>query len=192
MKIIGFGHQKRVGKDTATKFAMSFARQYRPDLKINVLSFGDMLKEIAYCMYKWGGLEQSSYYENHSNEIEEVIPAIGKSPRQIWDIVGMMGRQISDKTWVELALEGIGSDLLICKDIRSPVEFALIKETGTTIKITRDNAPIGGPVDFLLKDVPWGLVVENNGTLRDLNLRIKEIIKEKIDLWFPMENLNAR
>lgn len=185
MKLIGLGHRKRVGKDEATRFALSFARTYRPDLRISILSFGDQVKEVSYSMYSWGGLEHGYHYENHPDEIEEMLPAIGKSPRQIWDTVGLMGREICEKTWVELALVGVDSDLLICKDVRGEHEFGLIKKVGgLSVRVNRIAAPRGGPVDDILADAPWDVDLDNNGTLRDLNVAVKDLTKKCIDEWF--------
>lgn len=185
MKIIGFGHRKRTGKDTATRFAMSFARIYRPDLKIAVLSFGDRIKEICYAMYSWGGLQKSSFYENHPDSIEEILAPIGKTPRQIWDTVGLTGRLICDKTWTEMALESVDADLLIAKDVRGLSEFDLIKRCGITVRVNRPGAPRGGPVDEILQDAAWDVELANDAGLRELNGKIKELVGERIDLWFP-------
>lgn len=186
MKIIGFGHRKRVGKDRATQFAMNFARMYRTDINTQILSFGNIIKHYAHSMYGWGGLQDAAYYENHGSEIEVILPAIGKSPRQIWDKIGLMGREINDKTWVQLALENLEADLLICKDVRGWSEFNLIREVGgLTIKLTRAEAPLGGEVDSILDSAKWDLTFDNDKDLRSLNLFVQQIVGEKIDLWFP-------
>lgn len=185
MKILGFGHQKRVGKDEATRYAVAHARQLRPDLRIAVLSFGSVIKEVSKHLYNWGGLMDAPYYENHPSEIEEILPAIGKSPRQIWDTIGLAGRDISDRTWVELAMQDVDAHLLVCKDVRGPAEFDLIKMNhGLLVKIVRPGAPQGGPVDRLLGDRLWDHVITNDGTLRTLNLIVKDLVKDCLEKWF--------
>lgn len=187
MKILGFGHRKRVGKDTATNFAIGFARQYRPDLNIQVLSFGNIIKFYCYHMYSWGGLEEADYYENHPSEIEVVLPSIGKSPRQIWDHVGLMARSLCDRTWVELALKGVDADILICKDVRGRTEFELIQQCGgLSVRIIRPDMPLGSAVDDILESASWDRVILNKGSLGDFCTQVKLLTRECIDTWFPI------
>lgn len=185
MKIIGFGHRKRVGKDTAVKYAMAYMRQTYPKIKCHILSFGDQIKNVAHLMYKSGGLEQGIYYENNPNEIEEVIPAIGRSPRQIWDEIGLMGRGIWPRTWVELAINSVPeADILFCKDVRGPTEIELIDSyRGWAFRIDREDVSKGGKVDELLADHKWDGIICNNGTHKELNTKIKDLCEKAVKIW---------
>lgn len=185
MRIIGFGHRKRVGKDSAVKFALSYMRQARPDLKCHILSFGNAIRKISHSMYFWGGLETSVFYENNPHLIENELPLIGRSPRQIWDEVGLMGRGICPKTWVELALkEAQIADILFCKDVRAHTEIDLIDEyNGVAIRIDKLDAPKGGNVDELLSDHKWDRVIDNNGSLKEFNTKIRELCQQLIKQW---------
>lgn len=177
MIIIGFGHKKRVGKDQAVKFAMSFARQHYPKLNVQVFSFGDMIKEVAYTMFKWGGLEPGIYYENNPQLIEKILPPIGRSPRQIWDMIGLMGREICPVIWPQAAISSLTQepDVLLCKDVRFPTEIKLIKEfQGYVFKLNRPGVEPGGQVDLALDSYDgWSGIIENDKGLKSLNGKIK-------------------
>lgn len=180
MKIIGFGHRKRVGKDVAATLVLSDLKINYRHLKSARLSFGDQLKDIAYQMFKWGGLESSIYYHNNSKEIEQILPALGKSPRQIWDEIGLYGRMIHPQAWVEMAAASADGDILISPDVRFPSEIDLIRRFGgLVIKIERDSAPlVHSPVDEALADFNgWDAIISNNGSMREFNASIRNLIK---------------
>ncbi len=192
MLIIGFGHKKRVGKDESVKFAMAFCRQYYPHLRCEVMSFGDQLKNIAHQMYRWGGLETSIYYENNPHKIEEILPPIGKSPRDIWDDMGTLGRVIHPKTWVQMAAANApDADVFFSKDVRFPTEIDLIDMFhGAKVRIDRKSAPKGGKVDEALDQYTgWDHVIENNGTLRQLNLQIKTLVARTLNKTQVMDKM---
>src|SRR5690606_30036924 len=126
MKIIAFGHKKRVGKDTAAKFLMAAFRAKQ--INCQRLSFGDQIKSIAHRMFGHLGLEDAPYYFNHPESIEQILPAIGKSPRQIWDDLGVMGRKIWPYTWSSLALKDMDCDIAICSDFRTKEDYQALSQ----------------------------------------------------------------
>lgn len=183
MIIIGFGHKKRVGKDTAVNFAMAFARQYFPSVQVGLLSFGNELKDIAYRMFKWAGLQEGMHYENNPREIDEILPPCGKSARQIWDDIGLFGRSIHPKVWVQMGIESAPeADVLFCKDVRFPTEIELIDDfKGFKYRVDR-KVPVGGAVDKALDDYKdWTRIIENNGSLREFNTTIKTIVANHLN-----------
>jgi hypothetical protein len=137
-------------------------------------------------MYSWGGLQRAIHYENNPSEIEEVLPMIGKSPRQIWDTVGLMGRDISEKTWVELAMAHCDSDLLVCKDVRGLNELDMIRKCGgLAVRVDREGVPRGSAVDDILADADWDIVLDNDGTQHELNIKVKLLLNHFLPIWFP-------
>lgn len=192
MRIIAFGHKKRVGKDTAVRFALSFARQYYPQLQCKRLSFGDQIKELAYRMFRWGGLQDAVYYTNHEHEIEEILPAIGKSPRQIWDEIGHFGASLCPSVWPEMALERIDGDVLFTSDLRRPIEANYAKKfNGACYRIDRDDAPKSNhQVDHYLDDFDgWDGIISNNESLKEFNQKIKKLIVEELNWGLEQDYL---
>ena len=189
MRIIGFGHRKRVGKDTAAKFALSMLRIDHGKLKTGRLSFGDQLKDLSHRAFAWGGLETATYYHNHPEEIEVILPAIGKSPRQIWDEMGLTGRNIHPNIWVNMAAHCADGDLLISPDVRFPTEIDLIRKFGgLVIRVDRPDAiKVNTAVDTALADFDeWDFVINNNGTLRELNQKVLAIVRHYVEQNFDV------
>lgn len=189
MTIISFGHKKRRGKDTAVNCAMAFARQYYPSLQFGILSFGDQIKKVSYDMFHWAGLELGMYYENNPKEIDELLAPINLSPRQIWDNIGLMGREIEPRVWVQMAIaHAPEADVLFCKDLRFPTEVDLIREfKGKIYRIDR-SIPDGGKVDQALNFyTEWDGIIDNNGSIKDLNKKIKQIVGNQLNLLVPDE-----
>ena len=178
MIIIGFGYKKRVGKDTACKFLMSELRQKGVD--IQRCSFADEIKTISYHKYKWGGLQDRLYYEDNEAKIEEILPPIGKTPRQIWDHEGFSAHEFCEKTWCELTFAKMEGDVIIIPSVRRLVEIDYIKKYtgGKVIRIDRDVAPKSEhPVDHMLDSFTgWDEVIQNNGDLKDFYQTIKKLI----------------
>jgi hypothetical protein len=187
MRIIGFGHRKRVGKDSAARFTMNLLRQDFKDLKSERLSFGDQLKDISYRMFAWGGLECATYYHNHPQLIEVVLPTIGKSPRQIWDEMGLTGRNIHPKVWVEMAANCADGDICVSPDLRFPTEIELIRKFGgMAIRIDRPDAPmVHTPVDEALESyIGWDAIIKNTGTMREFHQQVMAVVRPYLEKEF--------
>ena len=182
MKIVAFGYKKGVGKDTCGKFLQTFLKLEAPDLKIKQISFAAKLKDISYQLYSWVGLKRGIYYESHRDKKEVVLPQLGLSPRQIWIEVGNKMREVYPNTWIDYALHGVKANILVITDLRFCNEaHAILKADGTIIKIIRDGIPQGtdpAEVDLdILPDGHWNYIIENDGTLHDLNTKIEKIAK---------------
>lgn len=178
MKVIGFGHRQRVGKDLACKILFAHIKDKYPHIKTCRCSFGDQIKEIAYQMYKWGGLQPGIYYENHPDEKDQFIPAIGRSPRGIWIELGFAGQQICDKTWPEMAFADADGDLLLVSDLRRPIETEYVHQfNGICVRIDRPSAKISDDkIDIQLKDhTGWDHIVVNDGTIRNFGDKIRSL-----------------
>lgn len=133
MKIIAFGHRKRVGKDTCAKFAMSEIKIRYPKVRIKKVGFADKVKDIAHQLYGWAGLKGADYYEQHEEEREIVLPAIGKTPRQVWIGVGNGIRSAVgyDGTWFDYVINTYKDlDYLIISDLRFVGEAEAIRKVG--------------------------------------------------------------
>src|SRR4051812_27784791 len=112
MIIVGFGPFHRTGKDTIVKFALAYMKMTYPHLKCHRFSLGDKIRDLAYQMYSWAGVEDCTYYLNHPEKKDEVLPTIGKTPRKVCVELGEAIYRIHPRTLFELAIKDIDSDIL--------------------------------------------------------------------------------
>ncbi len=173
---IGLGHRKRTGKDT---FASMLAGELRINrgMRVAVKSFARPLKVQAAAIYGWAGLAGPEVYEAKATEYlrEVTLPAIGKTPREIWIEFGMKMREIYPDTWLDILLKdenNIDYDVIIIPDTRFFNECeGILFQNGLLYRVVNDriehsddradNALVG------FEDV-WTGDINNNGTLKDL------------------------
>jgi hypothetical protein len=180
MKIVSFGHRKRVGKDTCSKFLDSFLRVERPGLIIKKVSFASKLKDVSYQLFGWAGLRPGIFYESEAGAKikEEILPKIGKSPRQIWIEVGNKMREIYSEVWIEHALEHPTADCIIISDLRFINEAQkILSLDGFLYRIDRPGQEQGNdPAEVSLESwKEWTGIIKNDGTLSDLHKKIEVI-----------------
>lgn len=175
MKILAFGHQKRVGKDTAAKFVMTHLRSTNRVRHAQKKGFADKLKQICYDLYSWAGLMPGPWYEENGNAHlkEVVLPKLGKSPRQIWIAFGNEVKNAAyPDTWIDYLLHNSNCDFLIISDMRFPNEADKIRALGgKVIKITKPDVPHTSDAadDPLLSYTNWdGHIVNIQGELGKL------------------------
>ena len=169
MQIIGFGHRRRVGKDTAAKFLITFLRQEGKYNHIMKAGFADKLKSQCCELYRWAGLMPGDWYEEPGNEHmkDTILPAIGKSPRQIWIEYGQFVRQIYPGTWTHFLFNRNGVDLLVVKDVRKVDEAEGILEAGGfCVRVDRPDVPISDDVVDTALDGwdHWTYQIQNDGS----------------------------
>jgi len=180
MIIIGFGHRKRVGKDTACKFLMSHLRMNTKGLAIVKGNLAYPLKQICYMAYGWAGLNGPEYYDTDEGAKyrEVILPKLGKTPRQIWIEVGNKLRDVYEDTWIDLTINQSNADVLILGDVRYPNEVNTIRRYGGEVhKIERDAAEVSHDVaDTALRDYEgWDSVLKNNGDLGDFHKEVSAL-----------------
>ena len=144
MKIVAFGHKSRQGKDSAAKRLFAELKCLSPKLVVKRASFAGKLKAICFDLYAWAGLKPGPYYEDAEHEPEryEILPAIGKSPVQIWIEVGNKLREVYSNTWIDATLSAQSCDVLIISDLRFPNEAAAVQSLGgLCIKVIRPGHP---------------------------------------------------
>lgn len=172
-KIIAFGYKKGVGKDTLGKFLMTALRIEAPGLRVQHVSFAEKLKDIAFQLYGWAGLERGIYYEGVGrNKKEVILPLIGKTSREIWIGVGNKLREFYPNTWIDFALKGVEADILVITDCGFRNEAAAIRKAGGLLcKINRDGLPQGTDAREVELNSwrDWNFVVNNDSSLEYLN-----------------------
>ena len=183
-KIIAFGHQKEVGKSSAAKFLDTYIRTTCPKIKVKNAAFACKLKDVAFQMFSWAGLNRGIYYETHYEEKEIVLTRIGLSPRDIWIAVGNKMREINETVWLINAINCPQCDTIIISDLRFYNEAEYIRHHGgILVKIARPGMETvtDAAETSLLGYRNWDHVIINDGTLEDLNVDV-------MDIW---ESINA-
>lgn len=171
--IVGIGHKKGRGKDTLSDLIINTLQMKHGHLKVRKIGFADKLKDIAHQVYGWAGLMPGVWYDERYEMKEQVLPDIGKTPRQIWIEVGNYFRQIYESTWVDFALNGMRGDIILIKDLGFTNEAKSIRaKDGVLIRIQRDDhgqSEGTDPREIELDPwTDWDYDVLNNGTIRDL------------------------
>lgn len=168
--LIGIHGRARSGKDTLCQFLISYHGGYRYGL-------ADPLKAMLLAGF---GIDMSDpYWETRK---EEVIPALGKSPRQLLQTLGTeWGRTcVRDDVWLILAQDALvreGPGMII-PDIRFQNEADWIRKLGgRLIHISRKSAaPVASHSSEAGVDVQGGdIVLTNDGTLEDLQQTVRDL-----------------
>jgi len=171
-KIIAFGYKKGTGKDTIGNFLLTNLRCEHPNIIVKHISFAAKLKDICYQLYGWAGLQSGIYYETHRDIKEVILPKIGKSPRDLWIEVGNKLREVYPTTWIDFALQNVKANIVIITDCGFINEAEYLKKLGAIlVKINRDGLVQGtdGREVELDNWNDWDFIIDNNGTLQDLN-----------------------
>lgn len=193
---VAFGHRKRTGKDTAGGLLKQQLNFLAPFLVVKEVSFATKLKEISYDLFKWAGLQPGAFYELPENAHlrEVVLPAVGKTPRQIWIEVGNKLREVCPEVWVQNALFVDGADVVIVRDLRYLNEADIIESKGGhRYKMVRDSAPVSNDVADCNLDTydRWTGIITNNGTIDDLAHKMYGLAKSIIRETQPTSTLFA-
>lgn len=166
--LIGIAGAARTGKDTLANFIIAAIGGYR-------YGFADPIRE----MMKPLGIDMSDPYWQVNKE--NVIPALGVSPRRIMQTLGTdWGRQmINARLWIFLAnqrLLAFGPGMVI-SDVRFEDEADWIRQHGGLIlHIQRDVQAVEEHVSengVQIQDVDF--VIKNDGSLEDLQNIVKNI-----------------
>lgn len=185
MIIVAFGHKSRVGKDTSAKLLETALRL--AGRRTKKVSFAAKLKQAAHLMFAWAGLREAAYYETEEGAKARAIklPSVNMTPVEIWVEVGNKIREIYPDTWLNATLleDANGIDVLIITDLRFPNEGNKVNELGgIPVWIQRPDAIELNTVSDKALDgwTGWKKIILNNGTLKDLNFAILELVKELI------------
>lgn len=178
--IVGFGHRRYVGKDSAANFAVSYMRQQTRGKLVLKTGFASKFKAMCHDLYGWAGLQDEEYYEAHPELKDVVIPALGKSPRNVWIEFGTtVGRAIYDNTWVMYPIM-MQCDYLFIKDVRFPNEAdEILNRGGYVVRVDNprvekfDDVADSGLVNY----TRWSATLLNDGDLALLNQRTIQLLQ---------------
>jgi len=172
--IIGFGHRKRVGKDLACRHL----RTHSANCKI--YSFADKLYDICHQLYGWAGQQDKAYYEQFPEKKNVVLPAIGKTPRQITIDMGTPGIRncVYDRTWIDYLMQNLKEPALI-SDVRFTNEARHIQIMGgKVIRIDRPSIPhTDDAADIDLAEfTDWDKIITNDDSPNFFTILESEIL----------------
>lgn len=176
--IIAIGHESDQGKDTFCMLLINYIRkQNMRGLKIIREGFADRLYDLCYNLYKWAGFQTRQYYIEHPEKKGEILPLIGKSPRQLLIGIGNIVREFDKGAWLNAVIKETNHHLKIIPDLRKITEFEYLESNnGYRIKLYDPRKPrstLESDVD--LAKIPndrWSEVILNDGTIDDLNKKV--------------------
>lgn len=181
--VVAFGHKKRVGKDTASRLLRAHLERLSPGIRVKEVSFARKLKEIAHTLWGWAGLQGPDFYDIPENEHlrEVVLPAIGKTPRQLWIELGNKVREIYEDSWIRAALLGYDdAEVITVRDLRYPNEAGGVEYAdGLRVKVTNSRVPTSDDIadNALNGYTKWTNHLANEGTLEELDSLILPLAK---------------
>lgn len=182
--IVGLGHIARSGKDSA---ATALVR----DLGYRRVAFADKLRELAMaCDPLVTSSTQASNVGSGKGRLAWVVHGLTwegakdtyPEVRNFLVNLGEGARKVlGEDVWVEAAFSGVkkGEDVVI-PDVRYPNEVEAIKKRGgMLIRIDRPGAaPIGLSDNYLSDFDGWDVVIQNDGTVQDLERAVVSAVRE--------------
>lgn len=168
--IIGIAGLPRSGKDTVAAYLLAKHGGYR-------YAFADAIVRMLNA-----GFETDFDNEYWTEHKEDIIPAIGKSPRELRQLLGTeWGRNLINKDlWVTLALakyikQGPG---MVIPDVRFQNEAKFVRDRGGVI--IHVDGPHGVMSNTHVSNMPItrisaDLVIQNTGSLVDLHHKVDEL-----------------
>lgn len=176
--IIGIGHAKRVGKDTAAEALVR-------DLGFVRISFADPLKALAFEAdpLVTSGTRTVNTHIGHGR-MQWVVQGLGgwdaakdtyPEVRRFLEKLGAGARKVFGETfWLNMALEQAKQhENVVFSDVRYENEADAIKAAGgKVIRIDRPGFEPGGEVDTLLVGYEFDHVLKNTSSVADLQAEI--------------------
>lgn len=175
MKIIGLGHYSRTGKDSTANAILDHLEKIAPGIRAKKISFAWKLKQVSHELYAWAGLRDPQFYDTPEGEKlrDVVLPAIGKTPVEIWVIVGNLFRDhVHVGTWIDYVLRNDHQlDVLVIPDVRYPNEVEALRQLDA--KLVKVVRPGYGPKDTvadkaLMHYQDWDYVIGASGEIVEL------------------------
>lgn len=187
MKILAFGHRQDVGKDTVCDMIIKQVHNINPRLKVLKAGFADKVKDIAYQLYSWAGLKPGDYYDTLDGRYYKNVklPALGKSPREIYIGIGNgLRASVHKETWIDYLYKNHTiCDVLLIKDLRFFNEIdATLAAKGFVFRIDNNRVEkvTDGADEPLEHCKEWTEIIGNHGLKEELNLKVTNIIGKYI------------
>lgn len=181
------------GKNTTARFLKQEIIERGKSLSLNldpkIMAFADPIKEMARIMFP--NLPRKFLYGS-SKYRSEIIPGAFKdgkplTVRQVLiDIGTKLGRNYNDSIWLnnfDHRLKKIENKPIILSDLRFRNEFDHLKSKGFfQIRLIRDEElkldDISETQQDLIKDEEFDFILKNNDGLKELKLKIRDIVNK--------------
>lgn len=175
MKVVAFGQQSRVGKDTAAQMLVSMMRlSNRYPRGVVKAGFAASLKHGAWLLWRQHGLMEAEFYDQQDNQYlrTKALPVIDRTPVELWIAFGQAVRGIWADTWVEAVLDRKDVDAVVISDLRFANEGERVKLMGGwRVKVERPGVTVRHGSDN--EQLEFDEVIINDGSLRDLHDKIR-------------------
>lgn len=163
-----------MGKATAGKTTVSrllSSELLKLGRRTRVKAFGSKIYDMCYAAL---GMDRDYMSES---EFKSVIVYGGLTGRQFMILVATKMREIDNSFFVNLTMEW--GDC-IYSDMRDPVEYKAVREReGIFIRVKRDNlVKVDHPNESYLDSYEIDYEIDNNGTLKELEIKVKEISQQ--------------
>ncbi len=204
--LIGLGYKKRSGKDTVADMLVkdhgftkvSFAEPLKDLCEAILLLRTRDFKGLHGELFGWYQEYDASYFggENFADDMVELILAetlkdptlfdldeAGK-PRKLLQFVGTdCLRKRDESFWINVLFSQNLPDRVVITDVRFPNELAAIKNyKGSTVLINRDTGLSDThSSENMLINATWDYIIDNNGSLKDLETQVTDLIEEIYD-----------
>jgi hypothetical protein len=182
--IFAFGHEAGCGKDTFIMFCMDELRARFKGLELIREGFADRLYDLCFNLYSWAGFQQRQFYITNPKAKEEVLPALGKTPRQLLIGIAEKVREFDPCAWLNPVFRNKPRHLKFISDLRTPEEVEVGRSLGAyLVKIERPGCPkVQCAVSALLRDRTdcWDEVILNDGNLSQFRDKALEFNERKL------------
>lgn len=168
--IIGITGRAGAGKDS---LADAITTMTSPG-HVQRLRFADPIKKVCAEVFDWGPEQIDGAMKDEPDmRYPRNAPGVYLTPRYAMQKLGTeWGRDCFSDVWVSLVMRKVGAfrgDLSIITDVRFPNEQRAIHERkGIIIKVVRPVTRIGTEHESEQHDIPYDHLIENDGTLIDL------------------------
>ena len=173
--IIAFGHQKQMGKDTAVN-AIS------ERILCNYVALADPLYEI--CEIMQPDFENKFYYDKYPYKKNEKLNC-GKTPRELLIATGQKLKEVYGKhCWVDIAIAGKRTEVLLISDLRYKEEAKRLKEYGAIfVKVFRPGVEVSSDSadDDLLYWDGWDHILVNDCSLKKFKMKAIDLYERIIN-----------
>ena len=199
-KFIGIGHKKQTGKSTFAELLASRLSH----LETRIVSFAAPLKKLARDCYGLSyeqtdgdlketechltNLDLPSWVDEWGGKSNRINTTYHITPRQLLQDLGLTLREAIPGIWSRAPFRGVYPDhvkYVIIPDVRFEDELMFVRDRkGILIKVNRKIPEKDTHVSEVELDAfeGWDIVVDNNGTLVELEREagvVKEFIKNK-------------
>jgi hypothetical protein len=181
--IIALGHEAQVGKDTFSMLLTDYIRRKLKGVHIVREGFADRLYQVCHIAYNWAGFQSREFYMVNPHKKNEILPILGRTPREILIKVGNLLREYDQNIWLNPVVHDRSPHLKIITDLRKVNELDKCEELGVlTICIRRyeQDSTFESDTDLIPHRHRFKRTLWNTGTLNEFNEKVMELAEELV------------